>query len=157
MNYDQLPSGLRRLGGEIREVRKARGLTLQDMSDAVSCSVAYLSRIERGSARVSSELLTEISAALAVDTECIFPLQEGVGPLERQHVVRAGNRRSLSGMSTRSKDELGFERESCDPIQKLTDFWFLNRNHWNADINLQILGHLKKRNARPPPKDIFCF
>lgn len=109
MNYDQLPSGLMRLGAEIREVRKARGLTLQDMSDAVSCSVAYLSRIERGSARVSSELLTEISAALAVDTEWFFPLQEGVGPLERQHVVRAGNRRSLSGMYTRSKDELGFE------------------------------------------------
>ena len=72
MNYDQTPSGLRRLGAEIREVRKARGLTLQDMSDAVSCSVAYLSRIERGSARVSSELLTEISTALAVDTEWFF-------------------------------------------------------------------------------------
>ena len=78
MNYDQLPSGLKRLGAEIREVRKARGLTLQDMSDAVSCSVAYLSRIERGSARVSSELLTEISAALAVDTEWFFPLEEGL-------------------------------------------------------------------------------
>ena len=107
-NKQSLPD-LKRLGAEIREVRKARGLTLQNLSASVSCSVAYLSRIERGTARVSSELLAEISTALAVDSGWFFPLQEGLGHLERQHVVRVGNRRSLSGMYTRSKEELGFE------------------------------------------------
>lgn len=100
-----------RLGSEIREVRKARGMTLKDLSEAVSCSVAYLSRIELGSARVSTDLLNQISAALAVDSQWFFPVQTGAGPLERQHVVRAENRRVLSGMYTRSADELGFVDE----------------------------------------------
>lgn len=100
-----------RLGSEIREVRKARGLTLKELSEVVSCSTAYLSRIELGTAKVSVELLTEISAALAVDPAWFFPKQAGAGPLERRHVVRAENRRSLSGMYTRSTEELGFEDE----------------------------------------------
>ncbi len=100
-----------RLGDEIREVRKARGLTLNELSEIVSCSTAYLSRIERGTARISAALLTEISTALKVDPSWFFPKQRGDGPLERRHVVRTGNRRPLSGMYTRSKGELGFEDE----------------------------------------------
>lgn len=101
----------KRLGSEIREVRKARGITLKDLSEQVSCSTAYLSRIELGGAKVSDELLKEISAALSVDPDWFFPVQTGDGPLERKHVVRAANRRALSGMYTRSPDELGFEDE----------------------------------------------
>lgn len=100
-----------RLGSEIREVRKARGLTLDGLSQSIDCSTAYLSRIERGSARISVELLGQISAALAVDPAWFFPKQQGAGPLERRHVVRSQNRRVLSGMYTRSKEELGFEDE----------------------------------------------
>ena len=98
-----------RLGSEIREVRKARGLTLNELSDQIACSTAYLSRIERGTARISVDLLTQISAALNVDPAWFFPKQVGAGPLERRHIVRAENRRALSGMYTRSPDELGFE------------------------------------------------
>lgn len=111
MNDDDIETEAQRLGSEIREVRKARGLTLQDLSEAVSCSTAYLSRIELGSANVSVELLREISTALAVDPNWFFPKQTGDGPLERKHVVRAKNRRALSGMYTRSPEELGFEDE----------------------------------------------
>ncbi|MEM7320754.1 MAG: XRE family transcriptional regulator [Pseudomonadota bacterium] len=100
-----------RLGSEIREVRKARGLTLNDLSEQLPCSTAYLSRIELGSANVSDELLQEISAALSVDPEWFFPKQAGNGPLECKHVVRAANRRALSGMYTRATEELGFEDE----------------------------------------------
>ncbi|WP_439123250.1 helix-turn-helix domain-containing protein [Marivita sp.] len=111
MKTDVPETDAQRLGSEIREVRKARGLTLNDLSEAVSCSTAYLSRIELGSANVSSELLSEISAALSVDPDWFFPTQSGAGPLERSHVVRAENRRSLSGMYTRTTEELGFEDE----------------------------------------------
>ncbi|MEO0357428.1 MAG: XRE family transcriptional regulator [Pseudomonadota bacterium] len=100
-----------RLGGEIKEVRKARGLTLNDLSCVVSCSTAYLSRIERGTARVSDTLLAEIGAALSVDPAWFFPTQVGDGALERAHVVRAQNRRKLSGLYTRSTQELGFQDE----------------------------------------------
>ena len=100
-----------RLGLEIREVRKARGLTLNNLSAQVDCSVAYLSRIERGTTRVSVELLQAISGALSVDPAWFFPNRTGDGPLERAHVVRSHDRRSLSGMYTRSTEELGFQDE----------------------------------------------
>lgn len=110
-SIDSDETDAQRLGSEIREVRKARGLTLQDLSKVVSCSTAYLSRIELGAANVSDELLREISAALGVDADWFFPKQSGDGPLERKHVVRAENRRALSGMYTRTPEELGFEDE----------------------------------------------
>jgi transcriptional regulator with XRE-family HTH domain len=100
-----------RLGSEIREVRQARHLTLNELSQTIACSTAYLSRIELGSANISTALLDQISAALAVDPAWFFPAQSGHGPLERAHIVRAENRRSLSGMYTRSIEELGFEDE----------------------------------------------
>lgn len=100
-----------RLGSEIREVRKARGLTLNELSEQVDCSVAYLSRIERGTTRVSVELLSQISAVLSVEPSWFFPKASGGGPLERNHIVRADARRPLSAMYTRSTEELGFEDE----------------------------------------------
>ena len=100
-----------RLGAEIREVRKARGLTLNALSAQLSCSTAYLSRIELGSARVSDALLQEVSTVLQVDSNWFSPVQSGEGPLERHHVVRAENRRQLSDMYTRSEAELGFRDE----------------------------------------------
>lgn len=100
-----------RLGAEIREVRKARGLTLNALSAELPCSTAYLSRIELGSARVSDALLQDIGKALQVDAAWFAPVQSGDGPLERHHVVRAENRRQLSDMYTRSEAELGFRDE----------------------------------------------
>jgi transcriptional regulator with XRE-family HTH domain len=99
------------VGAEIREVRKARDLTLKDLAVQVDCSIAYLSRIERGAARISVDLLEQISAALDVDPKWFFPDRGGSGPLERAHVVRKAKRRPLSNMYSRSTEELGFEDE----------------------------------------------
>lgn len=100
-----------RLGKEIREVRKARHQTLNQLSEAVGCSVAYLSKVERGTTKISVELLAAICTALAVDMAWFFPKLSGKGPLERNHVVRSNARRPLSDMYTRSTEELGFEDE----------------------------------------------
>ena len=99
------------LGAEIREVRKARGLTLNALGDRVGCSTAYLSRIERGTARISVALLGRVGDALGVDPTWFFPRRSGAGPLERRHVVRRADRRPLSDLYTRSREELGFEDE----------------------------------------------
>ncbi len=99
----------KRLGLEIRELRSARGLTLKEICAQISCSVAYLSRIELGAARISDALLAEISNVLAVDPTWFFPSQKSDNPVERAHIVRSNERRSLSEMYTRSQDELGFE------------------------------------------------
>lgn len=116
MDTNLPPTTAARLGAEIREVRKARGLTLNTLSAQLSCSTAYLSRIELGKARVSDALLEEIGKALQVDPAWFLPVQSGDGQLERHHVVRAENRRQLSDMYTRSKAEMGF----CDELLSST-------------------------------------
>lgn len=99
------------IGAEIREVRKARGLTLKDLSKLSGRSMAHLSKIERGGTRLSVELLADISSALKVDPKWFFPSRTGNGPLERTCIVRAQARRPLSGLYTRGFAELGFADE----------------------------------------------
>ena len=99
------------IGDEIRAVRKARQLTLKQLSERTGRSVAYLSRIELGTARISVDLLTDIGNALNVDPKWFFPSRTGKGFLERSCIVRANARRPLSNLYTRSAEELGFSDE----------------------------------------------
>ena len=105
------PKEERTVGAEVREVRKARGLTLQDLSDRIGRSVAYLSRVERGGARLSVDLLAEIGEALNVDPKWFFPTRTGASHHERSYIVRSDSRRPLSSLYTRTFEELGFEDE----------------------------------------------
>jgi transcriptional regulator with XRE-family HTH domain len=99
------------VGDEIRTIRRAREITLKALSAKAGCSAAYLSRIERGEAKISVDLLTAIGEALDVDPKWFFPSRSGEGNNERNYVVRANARRPLSRLYTRSTEELGFEDE----------------------------------------------
>lgn len=144
MTKNDPSSTAKRLGAEIREVRKARGLTLNDLSDQLSCSTAYLSRIELGSARISGALLQEIGKALHVDPEWFAPVQSGEGPLERQHIVRAENRRKLSDMYTRGEEEMGF----CDELLSST---------LSGDCYLILSRFAAGKGAPPGPLEGYIF
>lgn len=104
---EQVPS----VGDEIRAARKARHLTLKELSARTGRSVAYLSRIERGGANISVALLTAIGEALNVDPKWFFPSRGGTSFNERAYVVRAHSRRSMSSLYTRRPEELGFYDE----------------------------------------------
>ena len=99
------------VGDEIRTIRKARGLTLKQLSRDAGCSAAYLSRIERGEARISIDLLTRIGELLHVDPRWFFPNRPGQGNHEKAFVVRQRDRRPISQLYTRSPGELGFDDE----------------------------------------------
>ncbi|EDZ42058.1 MAG: XRE family transcriptional regulator [Planktotalea sp.] len=144
MTKNDPSSTAKRLGAEIREVRKARGLTLNDLSDQLSCSTAYLSRIELGSARISGALLQEIGKALHVDPEWFAPVQSGEGPLERHHIVRAENRRKLSDMYTRGEEEMGF----CDELLSST---------LSGDCYLILSRFAASKGAPPGPLEGYIF
>lgn len=93
------------LGADIRDARRARGLTLQQLSSATRLSVGHLSEIERGLTSPSVIALHDIANAIGITVGWLFRNEEGTDPNERDIVVRAGNRRSLlyeSGI----KDEL---------------------------------------------------
>ena len=96
------------MGAEIRKLRKARKLTLQELSEATGISLSYLSEIERGLTNPTVEAMEAIASALRVDFSWFFPTRHGKGPLERTNIVRGGNRRNLNSLYGRSVDEIGY-------------------------------------------------
>jgi transcriptional regulator with XRE-family HTH domain len=95
-------------GGEVRELRKARRLTLQDLSDATGISLSHLSAIERGAANPSMDTIVSIAAALSVSPDWLFARRSGKGPMERAFVVRAHERRNLNALYGENEQEIGY-------------------------------------------------
>jgi transcriptional regulator with XRE-family HTH domain len=84
------------IGGQLRDLRKAKRLTLQEVADAAGISVSYLSQIERNVSRLPIGVLKRISDVLGVHMNWFFPLGPKGDPQERDIVVRAANRRNMS-------------------------------------------------------------
>ena len=87
-------SGARRLGREIRGLRKARGFTLANLAERSRLSVGYLSLLERNLATPSINALHAISRALGVTVSWFFEAGEAPDE-EHEFVVRGARRRRL--------------------------------------------------------------
>lgn len=96
------------LGAEVRQLRKARGLTLSQLSEASGISVSHLSGIERSAKRPSLDVLEQLATALDVPKDWFFARRPGAGPMERAFVVRAQNRRNLNSLYGQEATELGY-------------------------------------------------
>lgn len=96
------------IGPEVRQLRRARGLSLEDLKRLSGTSVSFLSAIERGTRRPSIKTLSDIAAALEIDIQWFFQSPRGGGPLEQQFVVRRENRRDLTGVYKQSPQDLGY-------------------------------------------------
>lgn len=103
----------RELGEALRERRRSQGRTLREVSSSASCSLGYLSEIERGEKEASSELLAAICRALDTPLSTVMAdvadraelaetaearmttvLTEGLArPLDHRRVADAGSRR----------------------------------------------------------------
>ncbi len=84
----------RQIGHEIRDLRKARKLTLQQLAKACGLSIGYLSLLERDIATPSINALHDISRALGVTISWFFDAGRAP-PAERGFIVRRANRRRL--------------------------------------------------------------
>lgn len=94
-----LPSGSadevpRKIGQEVRSLRKARNLTLAELAEASGLSVGYLSLLERDLATPSIKALHSVSRALGQTISWFFAA-EAVPESERDLVVRRSRRRKL--------------------------------------------------------------
>ena len=105
----QQASQLADLGGEIRQLRKVRGITLQQMADAIGKSVGFLSQVERNKNKPSVGALQDISEVLGVHIGWFF--QPNTQTIEEEHdyIVRAKNRRRLSYSELSDTDYLGLQ------------------------------------------------
>lgn len=103
-----LAESLVSLGSEMRQLRRARDLTLKDISELTGVSLSHLSAIERGAANPSMDVLQTVAAALRVSPDWFFARRPGKGPFERAFIVRAQNRRNLNALYGQSPAELGY-------------------------------------------------
>ena len=95
------------LGQEIRQLRKVRGITLQQLALATGKSVGFLSQVERNLTRPSLAVLQDISDALGVHIGW-FIREEAAGAVdEREHIVRQSNRRRLTYSELSGTEYLG--------------------------------------------------
>jgi transcriptional regulator with XRE-family HTH domain len=94
------------IGGQIRELRKVKGRTLQQVADAAGISVGYLSQIERNQSQLPIGILKKICDALDVHMNWFFQPSADVPPEERDIIVRAQNRRRLTFTGLGIQEEL---------------------------------------------------
>ncbi|MDG4903119.1 MULTISPECIES: XRE family transcriptional regulator [unclassified Mesorhizobium] len=98
-------NGERLLAGDIRALRKARGLTLAEIALKLDRSVGWVSQVERGLSIPSLGDLRAFAELFGVPLSLFFshdvPAEE-----ERGVVVRAGSRRSLGTSESGLVEEL---------------------------------------------------
>lgn len=86
---------LRTMGQQIRELRKARGMTLSDLAHGTGLSISYVSQVERGVSSPSVIALYDISRELGVNVSFFFADTPGEDDSEAAFIVRAGRRRRV--------------------------------------------------------------
>jgi transcriptional regulator with XRE-family HTH domain len=84
------------IGAQLRELRLLKSLTLKEVSEKAGISVGYLSQLERNHSRLPIGVLKKISDAMGVHMNWFFQQKDVGDASERDIVVRAANRRSLS-------------------------------------------------------------
>lgn len=87
------PTDAETLGADLRALRKARGLTLQEMGDALGRSVGWLSQVERGLSEAGVTDLRHIAKLLDVSVSSLFRAKAAPG--EEGYVVRGGTHRPI--------------------------------------------------------------
>ena len=58
-----------KIGQKIRKIRKAHGLSQEDLAERVNISTTHMSHIETGNTKLSLPVLVDIAAALEVRTD----------------------------------------------------------------------------------------
>jgi transcriptional regulator with XRE-family HTH domain len=84
------------IGGQIRELRRAKGLNLTDLSRLTGKSIGYLSQVERNLSEPTLRGLQDLSNALGVQIGYFFHETEAVPPEEQGLVVRKTRRKRLN-------------------------------------------------------------
>ncbi len=93
------------LGADLRALRKARGMTLTDMADALGRSVGWLSQVERDLSEPSITDLRHIAACLDVSVSMLF--RHVAAPAdEAGFVVRKDARRPIGSSIAGLVEEL---------------------------------------------------
>ncbi len=100
------PVAERAVGEQIRELRRVKRLTLQELADAVGVSVGYLSEIERNRSTLRVGTLRRICDVLGMHISWFFPPQPPGPAAEKNLIVRADQRRRMTYTGLGVNEEL---------------------------------------------------
>ncbi|MEO0486546.1 MAG: helix-turn-helix domain-containing protein [Pseudomonadota bacterium] len=117
------------LGTDLRALRKARGITIQQLAQRLGRSVGWLSQVERDMSEPSVSDLRELAAALDVSVSSLFGT-DSVTADEAGYVVRAQARRPIGSR------EAGLVEELLSP--DLTDDFEMVRSVFEPGAALAI-------------------
>ncbi len=106
MTKGKIDSDNLRIGRQIRDLRKAKGVTLSEMSQRIDRSLGYLSQVERGVSALPIPVLKAISQVLDVNISWFFHSDAQTPIEELNYIVRKDNRRSLKFTGTGISEEL---------------------------------------------------
>lgn len=102
---------IERIGGQLRRLRRARGLTLAELANRSGFSDGYLSNVEQGAAVPTLSSLATLAAILGADMSVFFPATvEG-----RVHVHRAGEMNHLRIARSSSETYTVLSARAIDP------------------------------------------
>ncbi len=95
-----------RVGRQIRDLRKAKGLTLSYVAEKIGKSVGYVSQVERGASALPIPVLQAISDLLNVKITWFFHADKKQKEDEINYIVRKNTRRHLEFSGTGISEEL---------------------------------------------------
>lgn len=99
------PESGEQLARDIRALRRARDLTLAEVSLRLGRSIGWVSQVERGLSQPSIEDLRRFADLFAVPLSMFFG-HEAANEAERGVIVRANHRRALGSSETGLTEEL---------------------------------------------------
>jgi transcriptional regulator with XRE-family HTH domain len=94
------------LGHQVRDLRRAKGMTIPQLAARIERSVGWLSQVERGLSEVSISTLDQIARALEVQVSWFFSGAGDTEPGEQDLVVRRGRRRTLDFQGSGVHEEM---------------------------------------------------
>lgn len=129
MRHD-LPHTPQTLGADLRALRRARGLTLAQLAQALGRSVGWLSQVERDKSEPSIADLRQIASRFDVPVSILF--RHAAAPAnEAGYIVRGGARRpigsSIAGLveellSPDLTDDFEMVHSTFAPHSRINDF-----------------------------------
>lgn len=120
-NTDKVvPKSNERVGQQIRDLRKSKGITQSYLAEQTGKSLGYISQLERGFSSVSIPVLQKISEILGVNITWFFHFESEETPEESNYVVRRDNRRQLTFSGSGLKEELLSPRMNGDFLMILS-------------------------------------
>ena len=109
-----------RIGLQIRDLRKSKGITLAQMAKRIGKSVGYVSQVERGVSSLPIPVLQSISDVLDVQITWFFHADCPAQLDEMDFIVRKDTRRRLEYSGTGISEELLSARLSGKLLMILT-------------------------------------